>query len=101
MSNEKFPEGIIDFDEEAGQVILRHGDGQEDRFYVECELDVEGDRYIVLVSAEAEEEAEEVTGVVFQVTVDDEGEEVWMAIDDEEKLTKIEEVMALQEEEEN
>ncbi len=94
-------EGIIDFDKETGQIVLRHEDGTESRFYIECEIEVEEKTFIVLVPAdEFESEDEEVTGVVFQIGKDDDGEQVWMGVEDEKMLEKIEKAMAEIEEEE-
>ncbi len=93
-------EGIIDFDQETGQVILRQEDGKENRFYIECELEVEEKTFIVLIPAEEYMgEEEEVTGVVFEIGKDEDGEQVWKAVEDDEMLAKIERAMEEFEEE--
>ncbi len=94
-------EGIIDFDQETGQIILRQEDGTENRFYIECEIEVDEKSYIVLVPAEEYiGDEEEVTGVVFEIGKDEEGEQVWMAVEDDQRLAKIERAMGELEEEE-
>lgn len=94
-------EGIIDFDRETGQVILRQEDGRESRFYIECEIEVEQKKYIVLIPAEEymADEEEEVTGVVFEIGEDADGEQLWIAVEDEETLQKIESAMEEREKE--
>ncbi len=94
-------EGIIDFDRETGQIILRQEDGRENRFYIESEIEVEEKKYIVLIPAEEylAEEDEEVTGVVFEICEDADGEQLWVAVEDEETLGKIESAMEEREEE--
>lgn len=93
-------EGIIDFDQETGQIILRQEDGTENRFYIECELEVEEKTFIVLIPAEEYMgEEEEVTGVVFEIGKDEDGEQVWKAVEDDEMLAKIERAMEEFEEE--
>lgn len=99
-------EGFIDFDPETGQVILENADGTEAYFFLECELEVDDRRYVVLIPDEGDEEAgeevgaEEEHGVVFRVEEDEEGNEIWHNVDDEEELTMIEEVLVSLEAEE-
>ncbi len=94
---EREQEGIIDFDPEAGKVILREANGEETGFFVECDLEIDGVQYIVLVP---EEELEEDIAVVFRVEEDEDGNETWVAIEDEEEFARVERALIEMEEEE-
>ncbi len=71
-------------DVEEGLLVFRDDDGQEDRFRIEEELKIDGQRYMILVPEDGEK------GVALRVEEDEDGQEVWAVIEAEEEISKIE-----------
>lgn len=81
--------GRFDVDKERGYLILEEGDGKKDYFTIEEELVVDEKKYFILVRVEGDQDE----GGVLRVDLDGEGQEIWVVVDDEEELAKVEKAL--------
>jgi hypothetical protein len=77
---------ITKFDLEEKIAIIEEVDGTEIRFSIEDELEIEDDKYFILVK---EDELELGEGYALKLTKDDEGMEVLVPVRNEKELLKV------------
>ena len=89
MSDEElFDEGLED--EEFPILILIDEEGEEHEFELLAELEIDDEKYRVLVPfAEEEDDDEEVEVVILKVVIDEEGNEFLSDIEDDEEWEKV------------
>ncbi|MGM0470816.1 MAG: DUF1292 domain-containing protein [Bacillota bacterium] len=83
MSNEG---KIKQFDPEEGTLILEEVDGEEVEFAIEDELEIEDDKYFILVR---EDEMEVGEGYALRLDKADNGDLILVPVDTEEELAKV------------
>ncbi len=79
-------EGTFWIDEQEGMLVFNSEEG-EDRFYIENELKLDGNKYLILIPADLEdEEAEE--ALVLKL-ISDGDEEILSVIEDDDEFEKV------------
>lgn len=82
---------IIDENEEV--VTLTYDDGTQEDFYTIAELDYEGKWYAYLVPVEPDEDFDEDEVLIYEIAEGEEGEEVFLPIEDDALLDKLAEML--------
>lgn len=73
-------------DEEKGLLVLEDREGNKDYFTIEVTLNLQGQKYMVLLKEDDEEDGE---GIVFRVEEGAEGGQIWCGVDDDEELAEV------------
>ncbi|MFW6022200.1 MAG: DUF1292 domain-containing protein [Halanaerobiaceae bacterium] len=82
-------EGSFWVDEEEGVLIVRDISGNEDKYVIEEQLEVEGNQYLILIP---EEMADDEEAEAFVLKIVSEGEqEILSIVDDESEFEKVKE----------
>lgn len=76
--------------EPLDRVTLEDETGATHEFEVYGVIDMEDVRYALLIPAGEDEEQEEIGFVVLRVDTDEDGEEVWTAVEDDDELDRVE-----------
>ena len=82
---------IIDEDDEI--VTLTFDDGSQEEFFVMAELDYEGKWYSYLVPVDPDEDFADDEVLVYEIGEGDDGEEVFLPIEDDDLLDKLVEML--------
>lgn len=85
MSND----GTFWVDEEEGVLIVRDGEGNEDKYVIEEEIEILDNRYLILVPEEVADD-DEADAFVLKIVTEGE-EEVLSVVDDEKEFEKVKE----------
>ncbi|WP_049772639.1 DUF1292 domain-containing protein [Acetohalobium arabaticum] len=80
-------EGMIrEFDPEEGVVVLEEMDGEEIEFSIEEEVEIDDDKYFILVR---EDELDVGEGYALRLDKDDNGDLILVPVDSDEELVKV------------
>lgn len=77
---------IKKFDSEEGVIILEEMDGEQIKFMIEEEVEIEEDKYFILVK---EDELDVGEGYALRLDEDDDGDLVLVPVDSERELIKV------------
>ena len=75
--------------EETNWITLVDEEGKEHRFTLLNIVEMEGNKYAVMVPEEAGEDVEEEEAVIFRIETDENGEEVLVDIEDDAEFNKV------------
>ncbi|ADL11962.1 conserved hypothetical protein [Acetohalobium arabaticum DSM 5501] len=85
--NNMAEEGMIrEFDPEEGVVVLEEMDGEEIEFSIEEEVEIDDDKYFILVR---EDELDVGEGYALRLDKDDNGDLILVPVDSDEELVKV------------
>ncbi|NLD34345.1 MAG: DUF1292 domain-containing protein [Clostridiales bacterium] len=80
-----------EYDEEDNIVELTDEDGVTTAFEYHATIEVDGEEYVVLMVADADEELDDEEGsvVIMKIEQGDDGEDYYVTVDDEEKAQQV------------
>ncbi len=81
-------DGTFNVDLEKGFLILEDEEGNEGKFIIEDEVEVDGKRYLILCH---EEEVDLGEYVALRIETDENGEEYMVTLEDEDELSRLQE----------
>jgi len=87
--NNNEDEGTFWVDEETKELVLQEED-DEQRFYIDEEVELNDNKYLVLIPSEDQDEYEDNEALVLKVMVED-GDEVLSIIENDEEFEKVRE----------
>ncbi len=93
LSSKEIPETEViqdEYDEDSNIVELTDEDGVTTAFEYQATIAYEGDEYVVLMAPEEEDDEEDEGGVVImKIEQDEKGEDIYVSLEDEEKLQAV------------
>lgn len=79
----------MDMEDEEELFTLTDEEGNESQFALVGDMELDGQEYLALIPADTEGGGEEDEYVILKVTVDENGEEILVTIDDEEEFDRV------------
>ena len=89
MDNNNNQNEAMGMEEDEAIFTLTDEEGNESQFALVGEMELDGQQYLALIPEDAEEDDEEETYVILKVTVDENGEEILVTIDDDEEFYRV------------
>jgi uncharacterized protein YrzB (UPF0473 family) len=89
--NKKEMDTEIQEDDEI--ITLTYDDGTEEKFFEIAELDFEGKWYIYLQPMDNEEGLDEEEVIIYEISEDEKGEELFLPVNDEKLMNKLVELL--------
>lgn len=89
MDQDKNLNEEMGMEEEEELFTLTDEEGNESQFALVGDLELDGQEYLALIPADTEGDGEEDEYVILKVTVDENGEEILVTIDDDEEFDRV------------